>query len=52
MITVDIHAEGETDGDIELALEEALKKVREGYHSGADSNDTGRYYFDTKGRDA
>jgi len=52
MITVDIHAEGESDSDIEFALEEALRKIKEGYHSGADVNDTGRYYFDTKGRDA
>jgi hypothetical protein len=48
---LDIRIEGKEEGDIELALEEVLKKVQEGYTSGADRNETGQYYFDLKGKD-
>ena len=41
-----IEVEGETVGDLVLALEQVLNKVEEGYIEGADSNDTGRYRFE------
>lgn len=44
-----IEIEGHRAGDLETALEEVLRKVREGYLSGADSNDTGRYHFTVTG---
>ena len=43
---------GKTDGDVQVALEEVLKKVKEGYVSGADSNDDGQYRFDVTGQES
>lgn len=40
---------GKSDRDIELALEEILKKVKKGYTSGADENDEGSYSFTSTG---
>ena len=45
---LDIHIDSKEDYDLQLALEEVLRKVVEGYTSGADRNETGRYYFDIK----
>lgn len=42
---VEIVIRGDDEGDIELALDEAFRKVKEGYLAGHDSNDTGAYYF-------
>ena len=36
---------GETQRDVELALEEVLKLVKAGYLSGIDSNDSAEYSF-------
>jgi len=40
-----LEIEGVETFDLELALNEALKRVSEGYTSGFDRNDTGRYQF-------
>lgn len=40
-----IVARGDTEADLELALEEALKRIRDGYLSGSDRNDEGGFYF-------
>lgn len=40
-----IVARGDTEADLELALEEALKQIRGGYLSGSDRNDEGGFYF-------
>lgn len=46
-LTIDIT--GHSESDLETALEETLKKVREGYRAGFDSNDTGSYSFKREG---
>lgn len=43
---IEIIIEGDDQGDLEIALEEAMRKIQEGYTSGADRNDTGSYSFD------
>ena len=43
-LTVQIR--GETESDLEYALEEVLRLVREGYNHGFNSNDTGEFNFD------
>ena len=45
MITVEILIRGETEGDIEIALEEVSKKIALGYLVGRDANETGDYSF-------
>jgi hypothetical protein len=42
---ISIAVEGMDEGDLELALEEAVRKIKDGYTSGFDCNDTGRYSF-------
>lgn len=37
---------GDTDGDLELAIDEVKAKVAQGYLAGFDRNDTGNYNFD------
>ena len=44
-----IVAEGETLEDVIYAIEEAKRKIDEGYHSGMDSNETGEFYFESAG---
>lgn len=44
VITIEI--EGDEEGDLELALGEALSRIKQGYTSGHDANDTGRFNFD------
>lgn len=34
------------ESDIELGIEEAVRHVKDGYHTGHNSNDTGAYYFE------
>jgi hypothetical protein len=41
--------EGDTTGDLEVALEEVQRLVAERYTSGSDRNDTGRYEFSIEG---
>lgn len=45
---ISLNLEGKTDRDLELALEEAIKKIKEGYTSGSDSNDSGSYSLEVK----
>lgn len=40
-----IEIEGCNEGDIELARDEAFRLIREGFLTGGDENETGRYYF-------
>lgn len=42
---ITIVARGDTEGALDAAIEEAERLIREGYVSGADSNDEGGYYF-------
>ena len=44
-----IVAEGETLEDVLYAIEEAKRKIEDGYHSGMDSNEMGEFYFESKG---
>ena len=41
-----VTASGQTLDDVEIALEEALRLVREGYTSGHGNNEIGAYSFD------
>jgi hypothetical protein len=41
-----VTASGQTLDDIEIALEEALRLIRDGYVSSIGNNDTGAYSFD------
>jgi methionine synthase I (cobalamin-dependent) len=45
LLKMTIEIEGVETFDLELALNEALKLVSEGYTCGFDRNDTGRYQF-------
>lgn len=40
-----IEISGETESDLEIALDEVKNKVSKGYLSGFDSNETGDYEF-------
>ncbi|MDO8941064.1 MAG: hypothetical protein Q7U98_18070 [Methylicorpusculum sp.] len=40
-----VNIEGVSTFDLELALHEVLKLINEGYLSGNDQNDKGRYQF-------
>jgi len=44
--SIEIFCTGETEEDLDLALEEAVRKIKEGYLSGGDKNETGSYSFD------
>ena len=46
-ITFQIAIRGENAPDIEAALEEVLRLIREGYTSGQGSNETGEFAFAT-----
>ena len=37
---------GKTEDDLDEGLQEAVSSIKEGCVTGADSNDTGAYYFD------
>lgn len=41
-----IELEGDTEDDLDLALAVVCSKVKQGFTSGHDSNDTGNYRFD------
>ena len=38
--------EGKTYSDVEMAIEEALRRIKEGYSIGADSNEDGEFTFE------
>lgn len=40
---------GDTESDVELALEEVLRLIKEGYLSGQNSNENGEYSFTSTG---
>lgn len=42
---IEIELNGNTEHDLELALEEALERIKAGNVVGHDSNDTGSFYF-------
>lgn len=44
--TIEIFVTGNTESDLELAIEEATQRIKDGYLSGADKNETGSYSFD------
>ena len=48
MKVLTIEVNGETAGDLEIALDEIKKKVEQGFLSGFDGNDSGNYEFDIK----
>lgn len=49
MLNVTINLEGKTQSDIENALGEVTRLLREGYTSGHNSNNTSAYHFDVEG---
>lgn len=51
MLTLTVNIDGDRKGDLELALNEVRRSVKEGYLSGADSteDDTGSYDFQITG---
>lgn len=49
MLKLKATIEGETTGDLELALEEVTKLVSGEYTSGRDGNDTGSFSFEIEG---
>ena len=51
MLNLTVNVEGKTSGDLELALQEIVRLVSEGYLSGGDGNDTGDYHFDILGEE-
>ena len=42
---LEVTASGQTLDDIEIALEEVLRLIRDGFESGNGNNDTGAYSF-------
>lgn len=51
MLKGSITFEGKTDSDIELAIEEALKRIKNGNTFGFDSNDEGSFTFQITGKE-
>lgn len=49
MKTYNITVEGKTESDIEIAIEEVLRLVKQGYFSGSNSNDSGSHNFSSEG---
>lgn len=47
-LKITIEVEGEESCDVECALDEAFKKMGEGYVSGSDDNDASRYNFEVE----
>lgn len=46
-----VEIEGDSDGDLSLALDEISRLVGEGCLSGGDSNDSGRFSFEITGEE-
>lgn len=49
MLTGNISFKGKTDSDVEMAIEEALNRIKAGNRSGFDSNDSGEFSFNITG---
>lgn len=45
-----LEVEGETFADVEAAVEEAVRRIKGGYTSGIDQNETGRFHFSLDSR--
>lgn len=45
---ITITVSGEEEGDLDLALSEAVRLVKHGYVMGHDRNSTGAYYFNVE----
>jgi hypothetical protein len=44
--SIEIFVTGTTEDDIELAIDGAIRLIKEGFLSGGDKNETGSYSFD------
>jgi hypothetical protein len=51
-LQVSIKINGETMGDVESAIQEATRKITQGYLIGADRNETGNYSFSVDGEES
>lgn len=51
MLSIKINANGKTLSDVEGAIEEVLRLVREEFTSGANSNEDGRFSLDLTGQE-
>ncbi len=51
MLSLDVQCDGKTTEDILEALDEVRRLVEEGYTSGGDRNDSGRYNFSVDGEE-
>ena len=51
MLKGTINFEGKTGTDVELAIEEALKRIKAGSRGGSDSNEEGNFEFDISGEE-
>lgn len=45
IVEIHIRLTGDSGSDIECAFEEAVRKIKQGFVQGFDSNDTGSYSF-------
>lgn len=51
MLKGKIEFEGETYSDVELAIDEAKRKILQTFRSGFDANDEGNYSFEIEGEE-
>lgn len=51
MFKATITLQGNTIGDLELAMEEVSRNIREGFTSGHNRNESGRYQFAIEGEE-
>ncbi len=51
MLTGTIDFQGETLDDVALAIEEAARRIAEGFTSGKDSNESGAFSFAVDGEE-
>lgn len=51
MLELTVNIKGKKVGDLETALEETLRKVRDGNTEGQDRNESGHYFFSVKGEE-
>ena len=42
---ITINIQGETESDLDLAIDEAVSKIKQGFTFGMDSNESGGYDF-------
>jgi len=51
MLTCTIELTSKSTSELELAAQEATKKIAQGCYSGGDSNDDGSYFFSVSGEE-